>query len=465
MEKNFQQEKYNKLRKTHPFFSYENYEYSIQDTGITFGFKFNLSNTYYFEPKYFIPNRNFLKNLNNPESLPKNLINNLIFHIGLVELISYWKAACPEKVLIKPHTLSPEQIQWWKKLYYNGLGEFFYLNSITASISDFMEIQSESQSDILPKSEISLEDAFLVPIGGGKDSVVTLELLQENGYQCVPLIMNPRGATISTAEIAGFKSPQFLEIKRSIHPQLLKLNDLGFLNGHTPFSAVLAFNGLLAAALSGKKNIALSNESSANESTVVGSNVNHQYSKSFEFENDFRNYYKKYISESFNYFSFLRPLSELQIAMLFARNSKYFEAFKSCNAGSKNDIWCGKCSKCLFTYIILSPFIDEEILIHIFGKNLLNDPDLYRYFNELTGQSKVKPFECVGTVEEVNLALSMFISKNKDSDLPLLAKDYLKSGLAKKYEGINPEKYLKKLNKEHFLSSALLEIIKLNIDV
>ena len=108
---------------------------------------------------------------------------------------------------------------------------------------------------------------------------------------------------------------------------------------------MLAFYTLLAAALAGVRNVALSNENSANESTVAGSTVNHQYSKSLEFENDFRAYAAKYVTGEVNYFSFLRPLSELQIAMLFARYKKYFDVFKSCNAGSKQDIWCGRCAK------------------------------------------------------------------------------------------------------------------------
>ena len=139
---------------------------------------------------------------------------------------------------------------------------------------------------------------------------------------------------------------------------------------------------------------------------MIGTSVNHQYSKSLEFEDDFRRY-----CPGFNYFSFLRPLSELQIAMLFSRFTDYHDVFRSCNVGSKQDIWCGHCAKCLFAYIILSPFIEPSRLNHIFGKAMLDDITLQLEFDQLIGEAETKPFECVGTVSEVRQALAMTLRR------------------------------------------------------
>ena len=146
-------------------------------------------------------------------------------------------------------------------------------------------------------------------------------------------------------------------------------------------------------------------ENSANESTVRGEKVNHQYSKSLEFENDFREYVRTYIGSEYDYFSFLRPLNEIGIARLFASIPLYHSLFRSCNAGSKTDSWCGKCPKCLFAFIILCPFLGIGKTSLIFGKNLLDDMDLQGFLDELCGKAAVKPFECVGTVDEVNWSL------------------------------------------------------------
>ena len=255
------------------------------------------------------------------------------------------------------------------------------------------------------KINISLTETTLVPVGGGKDSVVTIELLK-NKMPIIPVIINPRGATRDCVATAGFSEEQTAVIKRTLDSTMLRMNNEGFLNGHTPFSAMLAFYTLLIGFATNSKYIALSNESSANEPTVPDSEINHQYSKSIAFENDFRYYVNKYISSDIEYFSFLRPLNEIQIASLFSRNKNYYKVFKSCNAGSKTDSWCGKCPKCLFTYLIMSPFIPQEDLINIFGKDLLNDNDLQPILKQLKGEADVKPFECVGTIEEVNACLN-----------------------------------------------------------
>ena len=162
--------------------------------------------------------------------------------------------------------------------------------------------------------------------------------------------MNSRGATNATVEVAQL-TKRTIYAKRTLDKNMLELNKKGYLNGHTPFSAIVAFSSIIAAYLNGLKFIALSNESSANESTIKDSYINHQYSKSYEFEKDFRHYESTFINFGVYYFSFLRPINELKIAMIFSRFKKYHPIFKSCNVGSKQDIWCCHCSKCLFVYI------------------------------------------------------------------------------------------------------------------
>lgn len=423
MQKNF-----NLFRQMFPEFVYESFHYDVQSDGLHISFSFRIGQVAHFEPTAFIPSRSFL----HPEKLDKKTLDILVFNIGMVELVSYWKCYCPPTVIVKPAYLEKKQIEFWKKLYFYGLGEFFYTNGIKATQDSFMTIRCDSLSaDIKEHGKLTFDTNThncIVPIGGGKDSVVTLEILRsrnsDGSAAPLPLIMNPRGATIQCVEKAGYSMDDVIVIQRTIHPRLLELNKQGALNGHTPFSAMLAFYSLLASALSQTSDIALSNENSANESTVIGSNVNHQYSKSIEFEDDFIRYVGDYISPWFNYFSFLRPLSELQIAMLFARQPKYFDVFKSCNVGSKEDIWCGHCAKCLFAYIILSPFIEPERLEQIFGKNMLDDETMRLEFEQLTGRVDVKPFECVGTVSEVNSALSMTVARWYYSAKPALLRDY-----------------------------------------
>jgi hypothetical protein len=452
--------KYTELRSEHPVFIYESYSLKLINNEIIITFTFNLNNSYWFYPETCISVRPGTSDQFFNKGGQLSDLSIFAFNIGMIELVSYWKAACSPKVIVKPHSLDEEQIRWWKKIYFNGLGEFFYLNGILNPDEDkFMEIVSAGTPVECPEFELN-DEAALVPIGGGKDSVVTLELLRRNQIDILPLILNPRGATLECIKAAGFTPDTIFKITRTIHPQLLALNQKGFLNGHTPFSAMLGFNTILAAVLSGRKHIALSNESSANESTVEGSSINHQYSKSFEFEQDFRDYVSRYISPKPNYFSFLRPLSELQIADLFSQYENYHPVFKSCNAGSKTDSWCGNCPKCLFTYTILSPFIDQEKLTAIFGKNLFTDESLKRYLRQLTGIESVKPFECVGTVDEVNASLQQIIALSENQKLPLLL-NYYRSSTA--YHSLAPGQFKNLLTAfvaEHNLEPRFETIIK-----
>lgn len=403
----YDQNKYNILREEYKFFRFQRYNYTLYKGSLSVKFYFSLDDKFFFTPSFEIPSNK----LYDWDNLNDSHLDTLIFNIGMIELVSYWKLACPKKVYIMPYDLDEKQILWWKKLYFNGLGEFFYLNGIKENVNDFMEIIPEGEFSC-EKINIELEEKTLVPIGGGKDSVVTIELLK-NKMPIIPLIINPRGATKECVETAGFSLEQTAVIKRTLDPTMLRMNNEGFLNGHTPFSALLAFYTILIGFAANSKYIALSNESSANEPTVPDTEVNHQYSKSIAFENDFRSYVDEYISSEIQYFSFLRPLNELQIARFFSKNKDYYKVFKSCNVGSKTDSWCGKCPKCLFTWLIMSPFIPQNELADIFGNNLMEDNDLIPILKQLSGEVEVKPFECVGTVEEVNACLE-YCRKAKD---------------------------------------------------
>jgi UDP-N-acetyl-alpha-D-muramoyl-L-alanyl-L-glutamate epimerase len=449
------QHKYHQLREQYPQLVYESYQVVKTSEHIEITFDFVLGNSFRFRPQSRIPLKKGLLR----KGFDVKDIDTLAFYLGMVELVSYWKVACPPQVIIKPFGLDSWMIQWWKKLYFKGLGEFFYVNGIQAGLEDFMEIHAQGTYPPPIDKHIAFNDNVLIPVGGGKDSVVTLELLQHGGMESIPMIVNPRGATIETIEAAGFTMDDVFEVNRSIDPLLLELNSRGFLNGHTPFSALLGMMSAIAAVVTGRRHIALSNESSANESTVKGLDVNHQYSKSLEFETDLRDFIKKCLSPQINYFSFLRPLNELQIARFFSLFPKYFPVFKSCNAGSKTNIWCCNCPKCLFTFIILSPFLEKHTLEEIFGEDLYEKPELEKYFNELIGLSEAKPFECVGTIEEVNMALCLAVKDCKDRNMPHLLNYYIQTSIYQEYKDIFPEEILGQMSSEHFLSAEFLKIM------
>lgn len=422
-------ERYAELRNQYSRFFYRGFEVEKTPTELKITYHFEIEGLAEFAPCWTFPR---------PEGGGEP-DKKLIFSLGLVELISYWKIACPPQVVVEAGELDEDQIRWWKHLYFNGLGEFFYVNNIKeADPENFMEIRCAGREDSAETAAAweknvparSISQGVLVPIGGGKDSVVTLDLLRRAGLPVYGYIINPRGATVNTAGAAGLGEGRVMSVRRTLDPNMLELNRRGYLNGHTPFSALVAFSSLIAARLLNLSYVALSNESSANESTVAGSTVNHQYSKSFEFEQDFHDYVRRYLPGNAYYFSLLRPLSEFQIAKYFAGLKQYHPIFRSCNAGSKTDSWCGHCPKCLFVYLILSPFLSREAVRDIFGRDMLEDETLKGTLDQLTGVVEEKPFECVGSRDEVNTAIVLTIGRLEQEHRPLPA-------LLAYYKGLN----------------------------
>ena len=466
--------KYEEFRKRYPEFIYHSYEMEEQGDFLQVTYHFEIPGLAEFSPAWTFPRPRAAEG-NVPEQgkLKGNtdrLLEKMVFSLGMTELVSYWKITCSPLVKVKAGSLTGEQIQWWKDLYFHGLGEFFYVNGIReAEISGFMEIQAEGEAEETAADKSQAEETaamsaqvpVLVPIGGGKDSAVTLELLKEAGQRVMGYIINPRGATLQTAEKAGLSESQVISVRRTLDKNMLELNKQGFLNGHTPFSAIVAFSSLIAARLYGLSWVALSNEASANESTVAGSMVNHQYSKSFRFEKDFHDYAARYLPGSAYYFSLLRPLSEFQIARYFAGCRQYHPVFRSCNAGSKTDSWCGHCPKCLFVYLILSPFLDPEEVREIFGRDMLEDESLRDTLEKLTGIQEEKPFECVGSRSEINTAIVIAIKnrERKGEKLPLLLEYYKSTGLYERYAA-EGDHYSEYFDEENLVPKEWLALVK-----
>lgn len=443
------------LRTKYPKFIYNDYKIMDENEKICIEYDFEIEGLTKFNPRVEILKKDFcFKDVNS------NKIKNIVFNLGLVEAISYFKATCSPQFVIKCGKLDKYQEKWFKKLFYLGLGEFRYVNNIKVSENEFVEFISEGENLEITENAESLE-GIIIPVGGGKDSNVTLDLLKDYKDKTLAFRIGVNQVSTDCAKAAVFSENEIIEVKRVIDKNLIDLNSKGFLNGHTPFSAMVAFLTYLCSYLLGKKYVALSNEASANESNVDGENINHQYSKTIEFENDFREYAERYLKGSVEYFSMLRPISELQIAMMFSRLKQYHSIFKSCNVGSKSEPWkwCCDCPKCLFVYTILSPFLYKDELVDIFGEDLYEKDSLLKTFIELCGYGETKPFECVGTYSEIRYAISETIKKlnSEVKELPYLLKYYFDN-----YD-LSDEDLLSYYNNEHNVPEEFEKILKENL--
>lgn len=377
--------------------------------------------------RYGIADRVFVETLTFPDGADWSVVGTesfakLLDLTAIVLGVSYFKLRAP--FLIESElNLTADERNLTLDIYENGLGEFYARNDLKR----FGQIVVDVNADNRPApSAPALRDRALLPIGGGKDSLVSVQLLEEAGIDFTPFAVNPKGPILGSVEKVG-RAP--LYVLRKLDPEMIRLGkEPGFYNGHVPSTAINSMIAALTALLFGHNRIVLSNERSASEGNVEfdGREANHQHSKSLDFERLIAGVLAGATGGALGYFSLLRPYSEAKIARIFARRTQYDHVFSSCNenfklAGHKGPLWCGNCPKCHFVFLIFAPVMPKERLVGIFGQDLLAQPNHERSFRELTGLAGQKPWECVGEIEEAAACLHALTSMPEWADEPIVS--------------------------------------------
>ncbi len=408
-------------------FTFLRHEFLPEQGSASFFFELQTnSQTYIFREKISFPKITSIINV-------QAILDNLLLMLG----ISYYKLTCAKKIQTPTISLTKDQANFWNIVYTKGLGEFFYKNNIdfrglinfpykkTVILSETKNLPNEKEK-ILRVAQDDNNRSLLL-FGGGKDSIVSGELLKKHNKPFTAFVVNPTKIHEETLSILGCDTIIFT---REIDSQLFELNKQSDMhNGHVPATAIIDFLAVLASALYGYDAVIASNEQSANYGNVtyLGEEINHQWSKSEEFEKMLQQYITKNISDTINYFSLLRPYHEIKIVEMFITYPQYFPYFSSCNKNflihnSRFKIhdsrWCCSCPKCLFIFMLMSAFLPKEKIVTIFGKNLYENTELLSTFKALLGITATKPFECVGTPEESELALTLAHNNHSyDDDL------------------------------------------------
>lgn len=333
---------------------------------------------------------------------------------------SYWKTFVPRELDVRGAVFSADDALFFGTIYTKGLGEFFYRNELDPT--GRASFPSTTGSDQAPARVAPATGPSLVLWGGGKDSVVSHEIFETAGEPHELLsIGRPEWDWLRrSAQVAG--RPLHL-VTRRLDPKLHELNASGALNGHVPVSSILAFAGTLVALLCGRPAVLASNEASASfgNATWHGIDVNHQWSKSLEFERSFRRWACAHLDGGPEYVSLLRPLSELRIMKAFTTHPGYFDGVTSCNAnfsqaGPAPKRFCLGCAKCVFVSLMARPWLSDGAFHALFGGDALADPGNQKFVEELLGVKGTKPFECVGTPDETLAALHL--AKARGHKLP-----------------------------------------------
>ncbi len=337
--------------------------------------------------------------------------------------ISYWKAGCPPSIDFADHRPDEWQAAWLARLYREGLAEFAWRNGLDQARWAEFPISERAAAAAEP---CALPRRSLVPMGGGKDSLVALERLRRRGGELATVQV---GQAALIRQVAGAADTHHLVVERHVDPKLAEFNRLGAWNGHVPITAINACVLIVLALVQGFDRVVFANERSADEATLhdaQGRPVNHQFSKSLAFESMLGEWIERYITPDLAVFSLLRRDRELAVCREFAHLERYHDVFSSCNRnfhldGARTERWCGRCPKCHFVFLALAPFMAPESLNRIFGANLLEDESQLPGFRDLLAVDGAKPFECVGEAGEARAALAALARDPRWRDCAVVA--------------------------------------------
>jgi hypothetical protein len=352
--------------------------------------------------------------------------------LHVVAGVSYFKVGAPPRVEA-PGPVPAEAAALFTAIYSKGMAEYAYRNDLPHVLDLVVDVPA------LTPAATPVDNADgrpLSAVGGGKDSIVTLEILRAAGLDPVPFSVNPNPVIVNVNTASGLPA---LAARRKLDPRLFELNAAGALNGHIPVTAINSLIAIAVAAWHGLGPVVMSNERSASDPNLIwnGHEVNHQWSKGVAAEGLLRAAVTAHSGLTEPYFSLLRSLSELHIAQLFASHTeptrggkpqtkphKYDDVVTSCNKAFKlhdpTARWCGDCPKCRFVFLAMAPFMPRDRLTGIFGRDLFADPAQLPGYLELLGIDAHKPFECVGEVEESLVALTLLSEQDQWADAPVL---------------------------------------------
>ncbi len=336
---------------------------------------------------------------------------------------SYYKLSGSKKITIRsgPVTLTGKGIV--SRIYDEGMSEFRYRNNLPVSPKlDIQYINPPHQRPLADERPEHFDIAHeirnrfdypqvILAFGGGKDSYVARNIVKRAQYKfrSSSVATSQRVANVLTELNAG---NELDIIQRTLDARLSAATAQSGLNGHVPITAINSFALIIHAVITGAEMVVFANERSADEPTIDrdGLSVNHQYSKSFEFEQLVSSDIKAITNGRLTYFSLLRPVSELWITRYLSKIDDALNNFTSCNknffiAAQTKKKWCCECAKCAFTFLTLAPFLPRKTLEKIFQGNPLEDPTLLDTYMEMLGLKDNKPWDCVGTTDEVKAAL------------------------------------------------------------
>jgi UDP-N-acetyl-alpha-D-muramoyl-L-alanyl-L-glutamate epimerase len=385
-------------------FIFESYEFAPETRTASFTYSFN-HGMFFTEKVVF----------GGMDTYDEKALDRALFLSFIITGVSYYKLFPRTEIEWRAGAIDEWQSGFLNKVYQEGLGQYAFENELTRQ--DLAQFKPARSDEVFEPIAYAGEGIMSLQ-SGGKDSLLTAETLREKSEGFDSFYISSGDSHPSILDDIGDRllvARRFVDI-----PAIMAARERGGLNGHVPVTFIVLSLALIQAVLLNKKTIlaSIGHEGEEPHAWIGDLAVTHQWSKTWDAELLFSEYVSRYISPDIQVGSPLRRFTELRVAELFIQKAwmTYGHAFSSCNkanymqgADNTHLKWCGNCPKCANSYLLFAPFLDARELQSIFnGQDLFTKPTLQDTFKGLLGiDDAMKPFECVGEVDELRLAYHM----------------------------------------------------------
>lgn len=330
---------------------------------------------------------------------------------------SYYKCFPTNQVEYRNKQFTPKQAVFLNQVFRDGLSQFMFENHLDPNNSPHFQGIGDDYEPTDYKG-----NGVLVLQSGGKDSLLLGELLNDHQASYATWYMTTAADTYPKVITCINEHGPRLAHRILDRGALDIATREGGLNGHVPVTFIALSYALVDAILHSENTVLISigREGSEPHEMIGDFAVNHQWSKTWEAEQLLADYIATTISPNIYVGSPLRPFSELRIAEMFVEKcwALYADSFSSCNLANykqgktNNELaWCGVCPKCANSFLLFSPFVEPNELRRLFGGVDLfssQNADLQDAFKGVLGiENVMKPFECVGEIDELRTAYYM----------------------------------------------------------